>query len=232
LTLIDVGGKKATRVLAWITELADLGLSRVDRLVLSHLDEDHAGKVRDLISWVEVKEVWVPLAQRSRLEEVGLRRALTEAETPLHFYEDWEQDATGLTLWSEPEGPSPGAANSGMGGVLHPCVGSGWVYSGFGDARAATEKHWAREVRERIHALTDGDRPLIWKATHHGSNAQNALETLRLLRPAQVWVSAGSGNRYGHPGWAFLERVEGYSKERGHPAVQLRRTDEEGSLVP
>jgi competence protein ComEC len=86
-----------------------------------------------------------------------------------------------------------------------------------GDASAAVE---ARLVREHGAAL----RSALLKAGHHGSSTSTSELFLAAVQPAAVVISAGSGNRYGHPAPVVLARLHA----RG---VQVLRTDRGGTVV-
>src|SRR5690606_24065992 len=42
---------------------------------------------------------------------------------------------------------------------------------------------------------------------HHGSQTSSALAFLQTVAPAEVWISAGFNNRFGHPAPVVLERL-------------------------
>ena len=45
-------------------------------------------------------------------------------------------------------------------------------------------------------------------AGHHGSNTSNTPELLEAANPRLALISAGLDNKYGHPGWETLVRLE------------------------
>ena len=64
----------------------------------------------------------------------------------------------------------------------------------------------------------------LLKAGHHGARAGTSEALLEALRPREIAISCGTGNRYGHPAPETLGRAA----RRGIP---VRRTDLEGTLV-
>lgn len=64
----------------------------------------------------------------------------------------------------------------------------------------------------------------ILKVGHHGSKYASSQEFLRVIKPEMAVVSAGQGNRYGHPTEEALERL----RESG---AQVKRTDKDGDVV-
>lgn len=82
----------------------------------------------------------------------------------------------------------------------------------------------ARVEARLVQAHGSGLRGALLKAGHHGSSTSTSDLLLRAVQPEAVVISAGSGNRYGHPSPAVLERLE----SRG---VRVLRTDREGTVV-
>lgn len=82
----------------------------------------------------------------------------------------------------------------------------------------------ASELAER--KMLASSRPLsavVYKGGHHGAKSSSSAEFLEAIRPQYVVISAGEGNRYGHPHEEVLQRAA----EVG--AVVLR-TDELGTI--
>ncbi len=64
----------------------------------------------------------------------------------------------------------------------------------------------------------------VLKAGHHGSKTSSGEEFVARVRPRDVIISVGAGNRYGHPAQEVIERF------LSHGATILR-TDERGDIV-
>ena len=45
-------------------------------------------------------------------------------------------------------------------------------------------------------------------AGHHGSDTSNTLELLEAVKPSLALISVGQNNKYGHPGWDTLVRLD------------------------
>ena len=60
-------------------------------------------------------------------------------------------------------------------------------------------------------------------AGHHGSNTSNTRELLETVRPKLALISVGQNNKYGHPGWDALARLD----EIG---AKIYRTDLYGTI--
>ena len=74
-----------------------------------------------------------------------------------------------------------------------------------GDIGEDQEKYILEKYSARIRKSSHDT--LILKSAHHGSNYSNCSEWLSGLQPDLVLISAGAGNRYGHPGGDTLSRL-------------------------
>ncbi len=63
----------------------------------------------------------------------------------------------------------------------------------------------------------------VLKVGHHGSRSATGAAWLRELRPAVAVISAGAGNRYGHPHPDVVERLRA-------AGASIWRTDQDGSI--
>ncbi len=69
-------------------------------------------------------------------------------------------------------------------------------------------------------ALSDID---ILKVPHHGSNGSSAAEFLAAITPDVCIIEVGKDNQYGHPRQEVITRLQ--------PYCQIRRTDQEGTII-
>lgn len=71
-------------------------------------------------------------------------------------------------------------------------------------------------------SLSDG--VTVLKASHHGSKSSTGELFLDRVRPRDVIISAGKDNRYGHPHFDVLDRLESMN-------INIFRTDRNGTIV-
>ena len=128
---------------------------------------------------------------------------------------------TGCVPFATHDLTPPGArgANAAMAMIVVP-LSDGSVYANAGDAHASAEYEALRWLRSRPETR---NTKLTWKLSHHGSRTSSDRRFLHLLKPDRVWISAGAGNRYGHPSFETLSRL----RTEGIP---FQRTDEEGAI--
>ena len=84
-----------------------------------------------------------------------------------------------------------------------------------GDAPIKVEKNIMQEYNH-----IDCD---ILKVGHHGSNTSTCEEFIKYLKPKTAIISCGKNNKYKHPHKSVINILNKYN-------VQIRRTDEEGTI--
>ncbi len=84
-----------------------------------------------------------------------------------------------------------------------------------GDAEDPTERDLLNRGLEPCDVL---------KVAHHGSGHSTSASFLRAVRPKYAAISAGSGNRYGHPATETLRRLEDAD-------VQVHQTATDGNIT-
>ena len=64
------------------------------------------------------------------------------------------------------------------------------------------------------------------KAGHHGSSSSTGEKLAEYCKPAEIFISCGAGNTYGHPNLTPIENLEG-----AFPEAEFYRTDEMGNIL-
>ena len=201
------------------------GARSVALIVLSHPDLDHLGGLPGLVSSVPVGGVLdtadpLPSAPYARLlaaaEHTGVPWLIARPGARIHV-----DDAEVLIL-----GPDPADESRLAGGTLTANQTSlvvrvslaGFRYVNPGDATAVEESHILRSWPR------DSLRADLLKVGHHGSRTSTSTEWLSAVRPKVAVISAGRGNRYGHPHPEVIARLDAAD------VPEVWRTDRRGSL--
>lgn len=190
---------------------------RIELFALSHPHLDHFGGAGALFDAFEVARVLDPgLVEPSVAYRAFLDRVAEEGATWIPARAGGRlriDDVTIEVLWP------PGAgldANEGSFGFR--LDAGGFRYVNTGDAPADVE----RAILARV--APGGLAAEILKLGHHGSRTSSAVAWLRAVDPELAVVSAGRGNRYGHPHGVTLARLDSAGVRR------VWRTDRDGPL--
>lgn len=193
--------------------LNDLGIARIDLLVLTHYDLDHVGGTQAVIGKVSVAMVGPLVDERGRRMAEQLKRGGASVHVARTGDAGRLGDVSWRVLWpdAEPHGMEPGNEQSVT--VLFSGDGIRSLFLGDLDERAQD-------------ALLETGRvpPVdVVKVAHHGSRDQ-AEPLYQHIRAAVALISCGTGNDYGHPTATAL----GILKRSG---TVVMRTDVEGMLM-
>jgi len=201
-----------------VPALTARGCRRIDVFALSHDHDDHAGGAHAVLRDLEVGELWVGVGSE--------RDPLTVSVTA-------DAVARGIAVRRLRRGDASFRAGFEIS-VLHPGVedrgrslndrclalraltpdGASILLPG--DLEAAGESALlAAAANPRSGALV---------ASHHGADGSNTPAFLAQTAPGFVLVSAGQGNRFGHPGRAALARFDA-------AAAKVLRTDADGTIT-
>jgi len=174
------------------------GITKIDKLILTHADSDHVEGAEEILQEIRVKEINVT---PNSYNEEAMNDLLDEARhqhIPIIEQianEHWQiGDMTFTYLW--PIEKSYEGNNDSL--VLH--VTKGDFEALFtGDLEEAGEK----AILSEYPTLANVD---VLKAGHHGSKTSSTEAFIERLRPALTIFSAGKNNRYGHPHEEVVKR--------------------------
>jgi competence protein ComEC len=170
------GGSAGERIL--LPFLRSRGIARVDRLIVSHSDLDHAGGVQALVDNMTVDDIQsgeaLPWIERP------IRRCQSQAR--------WTWNGVRFSVL-HPARPTTFSGNDASCVVLIEAGDHKALLSG--DIESASE---ARLVRERTLPAVD-----FVTVPHHGSRTSSIGPFVQSLKPSVAVVSASYGNRWGFP---------------------------------
>ncbi len=219
------GGGFDAGVRAVAPALRAKGIRRIDLLVISHPDADHAGGAAAILDRFETGEIWIPAPA---LGAEGLASILEAAERH-------RVPVTALARGAPPRVRGQTrievlAPPAGREGPVSPRVRRSW-----NDACLVL-----RVVTPGLAVLLPGDiegpaevallqadvdlRADVLKIPHHGSATSAAPGFLAAVGPCIGVLSAGAWNRFGFPAPATLARL-------GARGVRILRTDREGAIM-
>jgi competence protein ComEC len=180
--------------------LRRLGISTLDLVVVTHPHADHIGQFDQVMSAVEVDEVWWSGATHTTLT---FDRALAALEASDAAYEEPRAGDTTTVGSVRFDVVNPGD----LSGDLHDSSLAFRVSYGdssvlfTGDAEAHTEQRMAVHYTEWL----DAD---VYQVGHHGSGSSTTPAFLATVSPQIAVYSAGAGNSFSHPHPEVLDRLE------------------------
>ncbi len=192
------------------------GRGSLDLLVISHYHDDHANGVPQLLRRVRVGAVALPDVEEDsplRAEILSLAR---ELDIPVTFIREDTRLQLGedqsLTLYAPLAGGSGDANELGL-----------TVLASAGEFDALIPGDLPGEGELALMEIADLPDLELLVAGHHGSATSTTRELLEAGRPELAAISAGQGNRYGHPAQETLDRLEAMD-------VTVYRTDRDGHI--
>ena len=210
--LVDCGGEHDGITADTVANfLLSMGVFRLDGVILTHYDTDHAGAVLNLLTSVGADKIYMP----DRGDSNGIREEL------LRTHEDKISLISGIselpisggkiTLYPGNDGLDD---NESSVCVLFQTGNCDILITG--DRSAVGERALLKQAElPKLDVLVAG---------HHGSHEATSLELLMATQPAAVVISVGADNPYGHPREEILNRLSNFNCE-------IYRTDLQGTIT-
>jgi len=187
------------------------GVRRLDELVVSHADQDHAGGAISVVSELPVGAL---------LTSVGDDHPLARLPVPRRRCRDgerWQWDGVEFTVLHPAEDAYVAASKSNALSCVVRIAAAGGSLLLTGDIEARDEALLL--ARHPEVGRTDVVLP-----AHHGSRSSSSNQFVLATAPSLAVISAGYRNRFGHPAKEVIERYV-------LAGSQIRRTDREGAVI-
>lgn len=226
--LIDTGGTVRFPEPAWkrrehpfetgkdivVPFLKSQGITTIDKLILTHSDEDHIGGATAVITSLHVKEIHIsPHSWEKPLMQKVLACA-RQKKIPVYEMKNGDgwQNKSGVFQYLSPFDETYEGNNDSL--VLYAKTGGKtWLFTG----------DLEQEGEEKLVAAYPDIRIDVLKAGHHGSKTSTSETLIRKYHPRIAVISVGKHNRFGHPSPGVVKRLS----ENG---VFIFRTDEDGAV--
>ncbi len=199
--LIDTGGSYDEKIFSIgqnvvVPFLRQQGVKRLDRVVLSHLDQDHSGAFPFIQQEIPIKQV---------LSNEQSSTTLKQPFQYCHQGQQWQYPELDIQiLW--PKEKDLAFVHSQQN--QYSCV----VYlhfkgiSGYQNFLIMGDAGWEAEyelLKDYPSLKVD-----VLVLGHHGSKHSSAYDFLATLKPKLAIASAGFDNRYGHPSQEVINRLK------------------------
>lgn len=192
--------------------LRALGVARLDALVLSHEDADHAGGAQAVLSVMPATFLVHGLPPGHALLAGG-----GSAARPCVAGQSWQWDGVDFSVLHpgapRTAEPSPGRRTEGNGWSCVLKVSTADTPGREGASLLLTGDIGTREETEilaRSATVGAGKTPLhsdVLVVAHHGSGGSTSAPFLDAVSPRQAVIQVGARNPHGHPSPAVLERL-------------------------
>ena len=210
--LVDCGGNYDAGAADVAAEtLLSQGIYKLDGVIITHYDADHAGGMPYLLTRVSTENLFLPYAEDE--DDIGGRLQAVSSAAVHSVKEDMKisYDGVEITIFA------PVSYNSGNESSM--CIlfqTENCDILIVGDRSEKTE----RMLIERY----DLPQLDVLVAGHHGAKTSTSVELLEVTRPEYVFISAGEDNPYGHPAQQTIDRISEFG-------CKILRTDEHGTVI-
>lgn len=233
-TLVDAGPRFGdadaglTRVIPY---LRARGVRRLEAVILSHPDEDHAGGLASVLAALPVGAVLGPGfggGQRGHMDGLEEARRAGVPWRRVQAGDEWTLDGVSFRVLA----PTPEESEAGddrdraPSRTRSPNDWSVVVRASWGDfdvlLMGDADDRIERDLLNRsdLHGVGAVE---VLKVGHHGSTTSTSQEFLDAVAPRYALISAGARNRYGHPDPTVLARLE-------RAGAHILRTDRQGTV--
>ncbi len=210
--LVDCGGDTGSIAADTVSaQLLSQGIAKLDGLILTHFDTDHAEGVLPLLTRIKVDRLYLPDIADSN----GIRKAIEgEWEDRICWItEDSVLSADTMTISFFPP-PDGAKGNESCMCILFQTENCDILITG--DLSIAGEDALLERIQlPRLELLVAG---------HHGSAYSTGLALLSATQPKAVVISVGEDNSYGHPAGELLYRLKLFG-------CSVWRTDLDGTIT-
>ena len=209
--LIDCGGDNDEMTADLVARtLLSQGINRLDGLVLTHLDRDHAGGASYLLRRIPTDLLLIPytaspeeaaaVTEEMTGQVISVRQdlVLSYGNVEMHIFAPYYA----------------GSDNENSLCILFDTEKCDILITG-------DRSGFGERLLLRKNVIGDVD---VLVAGHHGSDGSTCQELLDAVRPEIVCISVSEDNSYGHPGGELLARLEAQG-------CTVRRTDQDGTIL-
>ena len=219
--LIDTGGtmdfnrdksmkqEQVNRGKYTVTFLHQLGLSKLNYMIITHADYDHMGEAINLVNNFKVEKVifncgtfndlekeLIKVLDKKKIKYYSCIKELDINNNKLYFLQTGEYDN-----------------ENDNSNVIYTEL-NGYKFMFMGDAGVEKEK----DILDKYN-ISDID---VLKVGHHGSKTSSSKTFIGEINPKYGIISVGKNNRYGHPNKEVLKTLNN---------SKIYRTDKQGSIM-
>ena len=190
------------------------GVKTIDKLILTHADQDHVGGAPAILEELQVGEILIPFEQRDEFRETEVIEMASKLNIPVKEVQAgmcWEAGNAKFTILS----PVEEVEDKNESSIVIKATINQLDWLLVGDLGKSGEN---KLLQNEMDLKAD-----ILKVGHHGSRNSSTKEFIRAVNPKVAVISSGRDNRFGHPHKEVIDLL--YSQN-----IRIYRTDLDGSI--
>lgn len=228
--LIDGGGSRTPdkydvgeKVL--LPYLLDRRIKKLDYIIISHFDADHAQGIETVIDKIKVKNIVVSrqasqsaeydkIIKMCKEKKIRIIEAKRGETIMVDKYANFDILHPGDTLLDDGKGGLN--ANAIVAKLNYKTEKGLFTVLFTGDIEYDAEQELVKEYGNKL-------KSDILKVAHHGSKTSSSQNFIELVKPKIALIGVGKDNTFGHPNESVLERLRDLK-------CKIYRTDENGEI--
>ncbi|MNJ30975.1 ComEC family competence protein [compost metagenome] len=203
------------------------GINRLDAVILTHADQDHAGGLQAVLEQFPVDAL---LINGTLSDSATIKKLMSTAlhkQIPIYAAKQGmslKVDASTRIQVLSPEADVtrnegiPYSKEQNHESIVFALQMAGAAFLFTGDMDEAAEHRILEGLNREFQPKID-----VMKIAHHGSKTSTSPEWLEYWQPAAAVISAGASNSYGHPHPIVVERLNSLTSP-------IYRTDQQGEV--
>lgn len=229
--LIDGGGSRTPekydvgeKVL--LPYLLDRRIKKLDYIIISHFDADHAQGIEAVIDKIKVKNIVVSRQASQSVEYDKIIKMCKEKKIKIIDAKRGEKIVIDKYAYFDILHPGDILLDDGKGGLNANAIVSKLNYKMdnklftvlfTGDIEYDAEQELVKEYGNKL-------KSDILKVAHHGSKTSSSQEFINLVKPEIALIGVGKDNTFGHPNDGVIEKLKKIK-------AKIYRTDLDGEII-
>ncbi|SMM99306.1 DNA internalization-related competence protein ComEC/Rec2 [uncultured Candidatus Thioglobus sp.] len=163
-------------------------IQHLDKIIISHGDNDHIGGLKTLLKTISVDEILTSVPEK-----------IQQTTTKCQQYQQWQWDGVKFEILSPAKNSQLKSNNAScvlkISNAKHSLLLTG-------DIEKKAERYLVKNLAKTLNSD-------VMIAPHHGSKSSSTEEFLNAVSPTLIVVSSGFQNRYRHPHKTIIKRYQG-----------------------
>ncbi|HSI45944.1 MAG TPA: DNA internalization-related competence protein ComEC/Rec2 [Methylophilus sp.] len=198
--------------------LRHLGVRYLDKVVISHDDNDHSGGMASVLAGVSTGSLLSSLTPESDFFKQirALPKPPVFRRQPCYQGQQWQWDNISFRMLSPAKNANANLKDNDKSCVLQVKSAYGSLLL-TGDIEKDAERWLLESMPEQLAST-------VMTMPHHGSKTSSTIGFVNSTQPAIAIATVGYLNRFGHPKPEVISRYEG-------TGTQILRSDNDGAIV-